>query len=214
MIVAAVLGGVTVLTELAWWVVLIHLGVAELLLACLIVVAIAGWDGTQARPAELELKPDRATRNLLTAAILGVFVLILSGSFMVGYGAGTSCATWPLCRGSLWPDGAAAYMIHMGHRYVAAIVGLVVLTAAWQVFRRVPDNASARNAAAGVVIAFVLQILVGAAVIWTAFGSDFKAIHLSAATLVWATLVAMAGLVFLPKQSRLAPTAALRYGHA
>ena len=208
-IVAALLGGVTVLTELAWWVVLFHLGIAELLLACLIVTAISGWNGNRASIPGFTSRPSPTSERLAIAAVVGSFILILSGSFMVGYGAGTSCATWPLCRGSFWPSDAAAYLIHMGHRYVAALVGLIVLAAAWRVIRTLPDNPPARIAAVGVIVAFAVQIVVGAAVIWTAFGADFRAVHLSAATLVWALLITMVGLMYMPQQNTVAAT--LRY---
>ena len=213
-IAAAILGGVTVLTELAWWVVLIHLGIAELLLASLIVAAISGWNGSRQGEKAATLRPRPGTEKLALAALVGAFVLILSGSYMVGFGAGTSCATWPLCRGSFWPDEAAAYMIHMGHRYVAAAVGLIVLAAAWHVIRTYSDNFPARFAAVGVIVAFAAQVVVGAAVIWTAFGADFKAVHLSVATLVWASLVTMVGLTYLPQHSTATAAAALRYRQA
>lgn len=213
-IVAAILGGVTVLTELEWWVVLFHLGIAELLLACLIVTAIAGWSGSREDTRPVVSRPSPTTQNLAIAAIAGAFMLILSGSYMVGYGAGTSCATWPLCRGSFWPSDAAAYLIHMGHRYIAALVGLVVLAAAWHVIRNLQDNPPARLAAVAVVLAFAIQIVIGAAVIWTKFGADFKAIHLSVATLVWAALVTMVGLIYLPQQKTASASATLRFQQA
>ncbi len=213
-IVAAILGGVTVLTELAWWVVLFHLGIAELLLACLIVAAISGWNGARISSTASASRPSPTTERLAVAAVFGAFILILSGSFMVGYGAGTSCATWPLCRGSLWPSEAAAYLIHMGHRYVAALVGLVVLAAAWRVIRTLQANPPARLAAVGVIAAFTIQIVVGAAVIWTAFGADFKAVHLSVATLVWASLVTMVGLTYLPQHDTVTKASSLRYQQA
>ena len=214
-IVAAILGGVTVLTELEWWVVLFHLGIAELLLACLIVTTIGGWNGSRVDgQSAVVARATPTTRNLAVAAIAGAFVLILSGSFMVGYGAGTSCATWPLCRGSLWPSDAAAYLIHMGHRYIAVLVGLIVLAAAWHVIRNLQDNPPARLAAVAVVLAFAIQIVIGAAVIWTKFGADFKAIHLSVATLVWAALVTMVGLIYLPQKNTATTAAALRFQQA
>jgi len=213
-VVAAILGGVTVLTELEWWVVLFHLGIAELLLACLIVTAIAGWSGSRDDTRTVVSRPSPTTQNLAIVAIAGAFMLILSGSYMVGYGAGTSCATWPLCRGSFWPSDAAAYLIHMGHRYIAALVGLVVLAAAWHVIRNLQDNPPAKLAAVAVVLAFAIQIVIGAAVIWTKFGADFKAIHLSVATLVWAALVTMVGLIYLPQQKTASASATLRFQQA
>ena len=211
-IVAAVLGGITVLTELAWWVVLIHLGIAELLLACLTVSAIAGWQSYRSTSIQVTVRSNALTRNLSLTALVGTFVLILSGSYMVGYGAGTSCATWPLCRGSVWPDDASAYLIHMGHRYIAVVAGAIVLAAAVRVLKTSYDFAPARRAAVGVVVSFALQVLVGAVVIWTAFGADFRAVHLSVATLVWLTLIAMSSLVILPRRAPIAAPAALRHG--
>ena len=213
-VVAAILGGVTVLTELEWWVVLFHLGIAELLLACLIVTAIAGWNGNSAETQSAVVRPGPTTQKLAIAAIVGAFALILSGSYMVGFGAGTSCATWPLCRGSFWPSDAAAYLIHMGHRYVAALVGLIVLAAAWHVYRTFNDNPPARLAAVAVVLAFAIQIVIGAAVIWTKFGAEFKAVHLSVATLVWAALVAMVGLTYIPQQKAASAASSLRLQRA
>ena len=213
-VVAAILGGITVLTELEWWVVLFHLGIAEILLAALIVAAIGGWNGSRVESQSTEARPGPTTRNLAIAAIAGAFILILSGSYMVGFGAGTSCATWPLCRGSFWPSDAAAYLIHMGHRYIAALVGLVVLAAAWHVIRNLEDNPPARLAAVAVILAFAIQIVIGAAVIWTKFGADFKAIHLSVATLVWAALVTMVGLIYLPQQKTVGAATALRFQQA
>ena len=213
-VVAAILGGITVLTELEWWVVLFHLSIAELLLASLIVAAIAGWNASRDSQSTVASRPGPTTERLAIAAIVGAFVLILSGSYMVGYGAGTSCATWPLCRGSFWPSDAAAYLIHMGHRYIAALVGLIVLAAAWHVIRNLQDNPPARLAAVAVVLAFAIQIVIGAAVIWTKFGADFKAVHLSVATLVWAALVAMVGLTYLPQHKAVTAATELRFRQA
>ncbi len=198
-IIAGLLGGVTVLSELEWWFVLLHLGVAELLIACLTVAVIAGWNG--AGENRRTARADDGARQWTAAAVAGAFALILSGSYMVGYGAGSACGDWPLCRGSLLPAGTA-YVIHMAHRYVAAIVGAVVLWAAWRVWRTSEESSAARFAAAAVAIAFAAQVVVGAAVIWMGFSGDIKATHLSMATLVWIALVCAAALAYLPERAR------------
>jgi heme A synthase len=97
----------------------------------------------------------------------------------------------------------------MIHRFVAAAVGLIVLAAAWRVWNQAAGYAAARVAAGSVVAAFLLQVALGAVLIWTGFSANFKAIHLSAATLVWVALVAMAVIVHRPQR-----TAALACGHA
>lgn len=208
-IVAALLGGVTVLTELAWWVVLVHLGIAELLITSLAVASIAAWYGDKlkrydAREGSSAVRPSDLFQWLVVATAVGVFLLILSGSYMVGYGAGSSCATWPLCRGSLLPSGTI-YAIHMGHRYVAGLVGLLIIAtaiAAWRMGRHRPDI---RLVGLLLLVAFAIQIIVGAAVVWAKFVPEAKALHLSVATLVWLAASSLFTVVFYPNILRIAP---------
>ena len=191
-VLAGILGGVTVLTELEWWLVLFHLTIAELLIACLVLAAMIGWSSNTEEPVGITPEVYSSTTVLLVGlAAIGALVLILYGSFMVGYGAGTSCATWPLCRGSVLPEGSA-YIIHMGHRYVAAAIGLLILAAAWRVWDSPPAGGRSRLAAGAVFVAFAAQIAIGAYVVWTGFSAELKALHLSMATAAWIAIIAMA----------------------
>ena len=196
-LVAAVLGGATVLTELSWWVRLIHLAVAEGVVACMVIAAVAGWriDKTDANTGRGEYIS--GFRKHLYVTAIAVLLLILSGSFIVGVGAGSSCATWPLCRGSLFPEGGA-FAIHMGHRYIAAIVGLMVIGSAAIAWKQ--RSISHSMGAAGLILLglFILQILAGAATVWSGFSADLKATHLSLATLLWMALVHIIALVIVP----------------
>lgn len=197
-IVAGVLGGVTVLTELKWWVRLIHLAIAEIVLAAMILAAVASWlkntnDAPPAHDGELN-----RLNMFVFASLIGTMGLILSGSYIVGAGAGSSCGTWPLCNGSVFPD-ATSPAIHMGHRFVAAIIGIVLGLTVFYSIRL-------RNATPGLAIAsrllaatFVVQIFIGAATVWGGFSAEMKAIHLSAATLVWMALLLLAALVYIPQ---------------
>ena len=197
---AALLGAFTVWTELAWWFVLLHLTIAELLIAALVASAIAGWRAREPDIRRGFAESDETARRLLVGAVFGALIIILSGSFMVGYGAGTSCATWPLCRGEFLPDGAA-YLIHMAHRYVAALVGLVILAACWRAWAVSPADSPVRICAAATVAAFAVQIGMGAVVAWSGFASEYKAIHLSLATAVWIALVGALALYFISPSS-------------
>lgn len=197
--VAAILGGATVLTELAWWLRLIHLGVAEVAVGALVIAVVVSWRVGVAKQDDSGTRVEAGTSKLIIAALVGVFLLILSGSYIVGAGYGSSCGTWPLCNGSLFPEGRA-YIEHMGHRYFAAIIGLLVLAVAykaWQARFRLP---SMGWSGALLFLAFAAQILVGAFTVWLGFTPEIKAIHLSMATLVWIALVFVAGLAYLPQQ--------------
>ena len=194
-IAAGILGGITVLTELAWQYRLLHLAIAEMLIACLIIAAIAGWNSFGESTPLPASKEAAAIKPLIIASIVGASVLILSGSYMVGEGYGTSCATWPLCRGSLLPEGWA-YAVHMAHRYIAAIVGIIILWTAWKAWTSAPERSPVRTAAALLAAAFALQVVVGAFLVWGGFAADLKATHLSLATLVWVGLVILSALIY------------------
>ncbi len=188
--VAAVLGGITVLTELAWWVVLFHLGIAEAVVAGLVIAAMAGWRGGPAPATDgyFSLR----MRWLTGLALAGAFLLILSGSYVVGRGFGSSCSTWPACLGSLLPSGEA-YLMHMSHRYVAGLAGLLVLVltaAAWYE----PVRPRVRWTMLAVLALFAVQGLTGAVTVWSGFAAGMKAAHLAVASVVWIALVYVAVL--------------------
>ena len=199
-LVAAVLGGVTVLTELVWWVVLMHLGIAEGAVACMAVAAFLGWRPTAAGERQTESDPSARRLNVLVVASLTTaFVLLLSGSYMVGYGAGSSCGTWPLCRGSLLPQGTA-YAIHMGHRFLTVMVGILILAtvaAAWSRRALQPDLSWS---SVTLCVLFGVQVLAGAFVVWSGFTAEMKAVHLTLATLVWTSLVLLGVAVYAPQR--------------
>lgn len=199
-VIAAALGGATVLTELTWWVRLFHLGIAEGVVASMVIACVAGWRLARQQSVQEPTHQDTGRFNrMVAAALVGVFVIILSGSYIVGYGAGSSCGTWPLCRGSLFPEGAA-YAVHMGHRYIAALVGLHVLATAFVGWRHRGELNSLGWAALAVAVMFIAQVMAGAAAVWAGFTPETRALHLSIATLVWLALVWMAALVYVPRQ--------------
>ena len=198
-IAAALLGGVTVVTELDWWFRTLHLGVAESLVACLVVVAVAAWTSpgrtvsTNFRNAGFGVLD-----LLLVISLIGVFVLILYGSYMVGLGYGSACATWPLCNESIAPEGAP-YATHMAHRYMAAVVGGLVVATAVLAWSRRSSRPELGWGALILASLFVAQVLVGAAAVWSGFATGLKAFHLSMATLAWGALAFLAALNFVPK---------------
>ena len=124
---AAILGGLTVLSELSWWTRLIHLGLAELTVAGLAVAWLAGPpDDRSDGPQNLDTRVSRQDRRLAWAALAGLLVVILFGSYMVGMNYGAACPNWPLCIGNNLPGGTP-FVVNMAHRYMVAIVAVLVL---------------------------------------------------------------------------------------
>ena len=196
---AAALGAVTVLTDLSSWSVTLHLGIAEALIGALVVAAIAGWATSGPPPKEVsDAQPSKALDWAMPYTIVGVLVVILWGSYMVGYGAGSACSTWPLCRGSLFPE-ETVFAVHMGHRILAGVVGLLVAGTSFSAWSRRRANPAAALAGALLAVLYGLQILLGAATVWAGFTAEMKALHLSLATLVWIVLVVVATMMYSPR---------------
>ena len=191
---AGVFGGVTVLADLAWWTVLVHLGIAEILVATIVVVVLTSWRAH--RTSAPVQKRDRSGL-LVPAAVVGAFALILSGSYMVGYGAGSACPSWPLCRGGLIPEGTA-YTVHMVHRLAGAVIGVIIIVAALRSWSRREQDRNAGWAGLALGVTFVVQVLLGAWMVWSGFAAELKVVHLSLATVVWVALMFLAALIYSP----------------
>jgi len=193
-VIAAVLGGVTVRTELNSWAVLVHLSVAQLLIACVVVALVAAW--SRGSDVETTSAGDRFDL-LVSASVVGTFVLVLSGSYMVGQGYGSSCGSWPLCRGSLLPSDSP-YMVHMGHRVVAGLVGALIVATFAMAWARGPRRPYVRPALLVAVVFLAVQTALGAVTVWSGFPLALRAVHLSGATLVWVAIVSVAAFHYVP----------------
>ncbi len=181
---AAVLGAVTVQTELAWWVRLLHLGIAEAAAGCLaaaIVLAVANPTGASA-PARIVWRHGHIITTLAAS-----FLVILLGSYVTGIGYGSSCATWPLCRGTLFPEGSQ-YAIHMSHRYTAVVLGVLIAASTLMAYQRRGSLPYAWRANLAALLIFVVQTLVGAVTVWTGFSTPLRASHLALASLLWVSV--------------------------
>ena len=186
----AILGGITVLTELAWWVRLIHLTLAQLLIGTIAGAVWLAFSPKVIDSASLQQISTPKWKAKLWVVAIGLLLLIVSGSYMVGTGAGSACASWPLCRGELFPQGST-YAIHMGHRYIAAIMLLVAGYIGWSFMKKDGGIPGLKTASMGLIHSMLLQIIIGAILVWTGFDPTFKTIHLALATLIWIAAIYM-----------------------
>ena len=194
---AALLGGATVLAELEWWIVLVHLGVAEGVVACLVVAVMAGWGIPRREDVRPEGGGPGGADALVSSILAATFALILAGSYMVGQGYGAVCGSWPLCGGSLLPDGEAA-AVHMSHRLGVLVLGVLIAATATYIWSHRPVAREMRWAILLVAGLYIFQVLVGAATVWTDFATALKSFHLTVATLLWVSVVLLATLNFAP----------------
>ena len=201
-IAAGALGWATVITELSWSMRLIHLAIAELLIASLAFALVAVWPVSNP-PLN---GPPRSTMLAVSAAIalmlLFTFLLLVSGSIVVGEGASTACGSWPLCSGSMIiPSGDVKFALHMSHRIVSVVTGLIIVAVALWVWRMREWWPGAGVCAIVLAALLVGQVFIGAANPWSAFAPVWKGIHVSAATAVWLAAAVLAALVHVPRMS-------------
>jgi heme A synthase len=183
------LGGVVVANDLSSWLVLLHLGLAMMILGFLVATAV------MARPASAGV--DAPTFKRLAAIAVGAtYVLLLTGSTVVASGADSSCKTWPLCGSGFSLDftGASAFtMLHRGSVLVLGALLVYVLVAALR-------RPGLGTAAAATLAVFLVQVAVGAGAAVTD-GAFFNGLHVALATLVWAGVLTTA-LLTLPRADR------------
>jgi len=189
---AGILGGITVVTELVWWIRLIHLGIAQALIAILTVLT-----GFLFLPYGIEIpyKLFKQRKKEIVYILVTIYLLILSGSYVVGTGASAVCTSWPLCQGFSLPW-KEIYVIHMLHRYIAAIalLGMLFTTIKWlKTHNLSPRLKKALHSLFGLI---AVQIIIGAIIIFAEFHPHIKAFHLSIATLVWIGAVYLSFVIY------------------
>ena len=187
----AVLGAITVALELSPEWVTVHLANAELLLATLTILAVV------VRWPNVGPMPSAGWTWLALGAAVGTFILMVSGAYVRGTDATTACLGWPLCGDVAFPSlGAPA--IAMLHRYIAAIVGLLVVAACIEAWRHRRDAPGLGPLAIATGLIFIAQIAVGAANPLTGFSIWAVGAHPAVASLLWCSVVALAAVAWRP----------------
>ncbi|MEW6567657.1 MAG: heme o synthase [Chloroflexota bacterium] len=191
-----VLGGITVLLETPPTVVALHLGTALLILGLLIVVAMAAL-----RPPATRLDLYAPSGRLASATLLTVFLLMVSGGLVAGAGATGSCGGWPLCDGRVWP-GHLLGQVHMLHRLIAGLAGLMVLGLAWW-GRRAASASLGRVLVTLSACLVAAQVAVGALNVLRGFPPTLNGLHVATAAAAWGMLTASwAALTLQPSPAR------------
>jgi heme A synthase len=80
-------------------------------------------------------------QRLAFATVAATLVLIGVGVLVRATGSGLGCPDWPLCHGGAVPPNEGKAMIEYSHRFVASLVGLLVIATAvfaWRHYRHAP----------------------------------------------------------------------------
>ena len=184
-----ILGGVVVANELSSWLVVAHLGLAMIILGFLVAAAVMAMPPSNG-------VAEQGFRRLAAIAVGATYLLLLTGSTVVGSGADEACHSWPLCGAGFSPDFSGVNAFTMLHRGSVLLIGLMLVIVLLR-GARVRGLAAVPIATLGV---FAIQVAVGAGSAITD-GALFNGLHVALATLVWAGVLTTA-LLTLPRTDR------------
>lgn len=188
----AVLGAIVVATELnPWWV------TAHFLIGLALVADVVALAANAFCTVKLPLKGDSvrgsdpgfARLTLWTTVATGVLLLV--GTYVRAKDAGLAFTDWPLMNGRLVPALGGAATAMFLHRVLAALVSVMVIYLAVRA-RTMPSRSKDLVVLTTLaLVLFAVQVLVGAANVWSRLAPPAIVAHVALAVLIWATLVAL-----------------------
>jgi len=189
-----VLGGLTVTHRLSAPIVTSHLGTAMLLLGTVTLLTVTVYSRTRqlVTPAPLGFTGARPFRIAAVVAAAGIYVLLISGAYVASSNAGTSCSTWPLCNGQLFPHGSRYVEIHFMHRLLVAAFTIAFAVLVFGARRWLHDNAPLKRAVRDAFGLYLAQILLGAFNVWTKLLTPVRVLHLATGAALWVALLTIA----------------------
>jgi protoheme IX farnesyltransferase len=135
-----------------------------------------------------ETVPNSRFTRLLTAAVLGVYVLIVAGATAAIADAARACSSWPICHRAPTLS-EPALLVAWGHRLTAIAVGLLVVVTA-VVGWRVATRPRVKYALLAAIALFPVQIGIGALVATGGATGNLPVAHLGIAMTIFGALVA------------------------
>ena len=184
------LGAITVLLDLHADVTTAHHGLAQIFLGTLIVLGVLTYRSRlSGGPAHRPPGSSRVTRAGIIAGV-ATMALLLAGAYTATTGAGYACPEWPLCSGYYVPGtGSTLVDTQLIHRWLALISALAIGYLIYETYRWRSDSSLMKNLSLGLGALMLLQIMVGAANIWTQMHDLLASLHVALATLIWGMLV-------------------------
>ncbi|MFL5684731.1 MAG: heme o synthase [Chloroflexota bacterium] len=164
-----------------------HLAAAMFLVALLVFVTVrAGF------PARLGSGGGSQRFTLFAAfTTLATFALLLFGSHVTATDTALVFPDWPLMNGTLVPALTDLTSPHVLHRWVAAIVGVIVATLAVVAWRTQRDQPTLVRLAVGAAALFGVQVIVGGLQVMTQLSAWTQTLHLALGAVIFAMLVGL-----------------------
>jgi len=137
--------------------------------------------------------PEWADRPVgsLTAATVGVYVLVMAGATAAVVDAVAACATWPTCGALSGITADPQLTVAVGHRVLAGVVGLLLVWAAASIWR---DGGRLVRLGVGIpLLLYPVQVAVGALLALTAPTRAVAGVHLAVGVVIFVSLTLALG---------------------
>jgi protoheme IX farnesyltransferase len=164
-----------------------HLASAMALVGLLVFLTVrAGY------PAHLPRRGTSQRFTLLAAfAAAATFALLLFGSQVTGTDSALVFPDWPLMGGTLVPALTDVTAAHVLHRWVAAVVGVILLALVVVAWRTQRDRPTLVRLAVGAAVLFALQVAIGGAQVLTRLAEWTQTLHLALGATIWAVVAGL-----------------------
>ena len=130
----------------------------------------------------------------LGAAIL-TWPLIPFGAYVRLKNAGLSCPDWPLCYGQLIPPEGFEIALEVGHRFIATILGILIITITLITFLQ-PKFFKQRKLAVTSLIIVCVQGILGALTVTMILWPPIVTLHLLGGNILFGILVYLTRVTF------------------
>jgi protoheme IX farnesyltransferase len=137
---------------------------------------------------------------------LATFALLLFGSHVTATDSALVFPDWPLMGGTLAPaltDGTSAHVIH---RWVAAVVGVIVAGLAVVAWRTQQDRPVLVRLAVGAAGLYAIQVVIGGLQVVTRLSAWTQTLHLALGAVIFAMLVGLTVTSFYAARTALVGT--------
>ena len=169
-----------------------HLAAAIILVGVLVYTLVrAGY------PARIAGRGGSQRFTLLAAfAALSTFALLLFGSHVTATDQALVFPDWPLMGGTFFPPLAEPSTAHVLHRWIAVVVGLIVVGTAVVAWRTQRANRTVTGLAVAAGILYPIQSLIGGAQVLTRLEPWTQTLHLAFGAVIWALLAGLTAVSY------------------
>jgi cytochrome c oxidase assembly protein subunit 15 len=188
-ILQGLLGGLTVLLKLPVWTSAAHACLAQGYFMLVVFLALALSPGWNAAPVDRDITTLRRWATVATAAI---YLQLVLGAVMRHMNAGLVIPDFPLAFGGLVPPAFTPEVaVHYAHRIGALVVTILVLITAALALRGAAARGDFRRPAWLLIVLVLLQVALGASIIWTGRQVHVATSHVVTGAILLATCLVL-----------------------